>query len=156
MTEYAKPPVALDAKIVGSLTGVFLACQTAARQRVKQGNGGTILTVASNSGVLGGNGRTAYGASKAGIINMTQSMAIELAGHGIRVNCVAPGIVKTRPEQPATPPDFIRSRMPLGRYGRPEEIASVAAFLVSDEASFVTGHTYRADGGFTVFGMPDP
>ncbi len=147
----------LWSRIIGiNLTGVFLSCQTAARQMVQQGSGGCIVTVASNSGVLGGNGRSAYGASKAGIINMTQSMAIELARHRIRVNCVAPGIVKTRPEQPEKLPGFIGSRMPLGRYGRPDEIAAVALFLASDEASFVTGHTYRADGGFTIFGMPDP
>lgn len=138
-----------------NLYGTFLCAQAAARQMVAQGGGGRIVTVASNSGIFGGRGRAAYGASKAGIINMTQTMAIELAEHGILVNAVAPGPTRTRPEHGDTPSDYIRTRMPLSRYGDPAEIAAVAAFLASDEASFVTGHVYAADGGFTISGMMD-
>ncbi len=139
-----------------NLYGTFICAQAAARQMVAQGGGGRIVTVASNSGIFGGMGRAAYGASKAGIINLTQSMAIELAPHGILVNAVAPGPTKTRVNAGAPLSDYIRSRMPLARFGDPSEIAAVAAFLASEDASFVTGHVYAADGGFTISGMMDP
>lgn len=136
-----------------NLYGAFYAGQYAARQMVAQGGGGRIVHVASNSGVFGGRGRAAYGASKAGLINLTQTMAIELAEHGILVNAVAPGATKTRVTGGETPPETVMARMPLRRYGQPEEIAAVAAFLASDECSFTTGHVYCADGGFTVAGV---
>jgi NAD(P)-dependent dehydrogenase (short-subunit alcohol dehydrogenase family) len=127
--------------------------QEAARQMVAQGGGGRIVYVASNSGVFGGRGRAAYGASKAGLINLTQSMAVELAEHDIRVNAVAPGPTKTRAVQGDIPPPSVMARMPMARFGRPEEIAAVAAFLAAEESSFVTGHVYAADGGYTIAGM---
>lgn len=136
-----------------NLYGGFLCGQVAARQMAKQGHGGRIVFVASNSGIFGGRGRAAYGASKAGIINLTQSMAIELAEHGIYVNAVAPGPTLTRPEVQGNLMGSAQTRMPLGRYGTTAEIATVAAFLASDECSFTTGHTYAADGGFTVAGL---
>jgi 3-oxoacyl-[acyl-carrier protein] reductase len=143
-------------RVIGTnLYGTFICAQAAARQMVKQGGGGRIVPVASNSGIFGGRGRAAYGASKAGIINLTQTMAIELAEHGILVNAVAPGPTRTRVNAGAEPSEYIRTRMPLSRYGDPSEIAAVAAFLASDDASFVTGHVYAADGGFTISGMMD-
>ncbi|MEO0670445.1 MAG: SDR family NAD(P)-dependent oxidoreductase [Pseudomonadota bacterium] len=142
-----------DRVIATNLNGTFYACQSAARAMVAAGTPGAIVTMASNSGIFGGRGRAAYGASKAGIINMTQTMAIELAGHGIRVNAVAPGATRTRVTHGDTPPDTVVARMPMARYGEPDEIAAVAAFLASDEASFTTGHVYCADGGFTVAGV---
>ncbi len=136
-----------------NIYGAFYCGQLAARQMVAQGQGGRIVHVASNSGIFGGRGRAAYGASKAGLINLTQTMAIELAEHGILVNAVAPGATKTRITAGATPPATVMARMPLRRYGKPEEIAALAAFLASDECSFTTGHVYCADGGFTVAGV---
>jgi len=136
-----------------NLTGAFLCGQAAARQMVAQGRGGRIVNVASNSGIFGGRGRAAYGASKAGLINLTQSMAIELAEHDILVNAVAPGPTKTSDKQPAEPWPSVKARMPLGRWGRAEEIAEVAFFLASDACSFTTGHVWCADGGYTVAGI---
>jgi 3-oxoacyl-[acyl-carrier protein] reductase len=136
-----------------NLYGTFVCSQAAARQMVAQGRGGRIVNVASNSGLFGGRGRAAYGASKAGIINLTQTMAIELAEHAILVNAVAPGPTKTRSDQPEKPWPSVLSRMPLQRWGDPREIAAVAAFLASGEASFTTGHVYAADGGFTITGI---
>lgn len=136
-----------------NLYGVFYCGQAAARQMVLQGHGGRIVHVASNSGVFGGRGRAAYGASKAGIINLTQTMAIELGEHNILVNAVAPGPTRTRVTRGDTPPPSAVSRMALPRFGDPSEIAAVAAFLASDECSFTTGHVYAADGGFTASGM---
>jgi len=86
-----------------NLTSAFLCGQAAARQLVAQGGGGRIVNTASNSGIFGGRGRAAYGASKAGLINLTQTMAIELAEHGILVNAVAPGPTKTRPARSLPP-----------------------------------------------------
>ena len=136
-----------------NLFGSFYCGQIAARQMVAQGGGGRIIHVASNSGFFGGRGRAAYGASKAGIINLTQTMAIELSEHEILVNAVAPGPTRTRVTKGDGPPPSASSRMALPRFGKPEEIASVAAFLASEECSFTTGHVFGADGGFTVTGM---
>lgn len=136
-----------------NLHGAFMLGQASARQMVADGTHGRIVYIASNSGIFGGRGRAAYGASKAGLINLTQSMAVELAEHGIRVNAVAPGPTKTRAVQGDEPGPAVMMRMPLKRFGAPEEIAAVVAFLASEESSFVTGHTYAADGGYTVSGM---
>lgn len=136
-----------------NLYGTFCCGQYAARQMVAQGGGGRVVNVASNSGIFGGRGRAAYGASKAGIINLTQTMAIELAEHGILVNAVAPGATRTRVTHGDTPPPSVRARMPLARYGEPAEIAEVVAFLASQRCSFTTGHVYCADGGYTVAGV---
>jgi 3-oxoacyl-[acyl-carrier protein] reductase len=136
-----------------NLTGVFITAQAAARRMVAAGTAGRIVNIASNSGIFGGVGRAAYSPSKAGIIALTQSMAVELGPHGIRVNAVAPGPVKTE-RQPLDVPDVaFTQRMSLARFGTPEEVGETVAFLASDRASFTTGHCYGVDGGLTVSGI---
>lgn len=136
-----------------NLNGALLCAQVTARKMVARGLGGKIVNVASNSGIFGGNGRAAYGASKAGLINLTQTMAIELAEHDILVNALAPGPTKTGDHMPDKPWPSVSARMPLARFGRPEEIAAMALFLASDECSSSTGHVFCADGGFTISGI---
>lgn len=135
-----------------NLTGVFLCGQAAARLMAKRG-GGCIINTASNSGIFGGLGRAAYGASKAGIINLTQSMAMELAPHAIRVNAVAPGPIATHRTTTEEPDPVFTQRMSLKRFGLPAEIGAAVAFLASDDASFINGHVIPVDGGFTVTGV---
>jgi 3-oxoacyl-[acyl-carrier protein] reductase len=145
---------AFDRILRTNLTGCFVTAQAAARAMVRGGTGGRIVTTSSVSGQRGGTGRAAYGASKAGIINLTQVLAIELAPHGILVNCVAPGptqVARTAhgPKQRAA---FL-GRMALQRYATPAEIAAAVAFLCSADAGFITGHVLNVDGGFAAFGV---
>ena len=144
-----------------NLNGTFYCARAAARQMVAQNTsspsnggrrGGRILTISSNSGLNGGRGRAAYGASKAGIINLTQSLAIELAEHNILVNCIAPCAIRTQAMRGELPAAF-KARMPLARHGETHEVAAITAFLASDEASFITGQTYAVDGGFSTAGV---
>lgn len=135
-----------------NLTGCFLCGQAAAR--AMKDKGGRIVNISSVSGQAGGMGRAAYGASKAGIINLTQTMAMELAPHGITVNAIAPG--PTQVERTAHGPaqrEALLRRMALKRYGKPSDIAAAAAYLASDDASFVTGHVLNVDGGFHAAGV---
>jgi glucose 1-dehydrogenase len=112
---------------------------------------GSIVNVASVAAVLGGPGTMAYCVSKAGIVQLTNVAAIELAPHGVRVNALGPGTFATEMAQGAysdsTLKDRILPRTPLGRLGRPEEAASIALFLATDDSSYVTGKTLYADGG---------
>jgi 3-oxoacyl-[acyl-carrier protein] reductase len=138
-----------------NLTGVFLCGQTAAREMVKAGRG-RILNVASVAGLRAGSGRSAYGTSKAAVIQLTRQMALELGPMGVAVNAIAPGPVDTpmvlASHTPQTRQGFT-SMVPLKRYGLPEEIASVAAFLTGEQASYVNGQTIYVDGGFTAVGV---
>jgi 3-oxoacyl-[acyl-carrier protein] reductase len=135
-----------------NLSGTFVCAQAAARQMVAQG-GGRIVNVASNSGIFGGRGRAAYGASKAGIINLTQSMAIELAPFGVLVNTLVPGPTKTERVEAEVPGEAFTARMSIKRFGTPAEMAAAATFLASDECSFTTGQLLAVDGGFTATGV---
>ena len=136
-----------------NLKGVFMCGQLVARQMIRQGTGGKIVNLASNSGIFGGRGRAAYGASKAAIINLTQTMAIELAEHSILVNAVAPGATRTRAVSGDVPAPSVYNRAPLQRFADASEIAAMICFAASDECSFTTGHVLAADGGFTVAGV---
>jgi NAD(P)-dependent dehydrogenase (short-subunit alcohol dehydrogenase family) len=138
-----------------NLKGVFLVGQAVARQMVKQiaagGAPGAIVNMSSINAVVAIAGLAAYSASKGGINQLTKVMALSLAPHGIRVNAIGPGSIMTDMLASITTDKAARhrvlSRTPLGRVGDPSEIASIAAFLVSDDASYVTGQTIYADGG---------
>ena len=135
-----------------NLTGTLLAVQAAGRQMVAQGSGGSIVTIASIAALAPEVGTLAYSVSKAGVWMLTKMAAMSLASEGIRVNAIGPGyietnmtaIIKTLPDRP----DQLLEQVPMRRFGQPREIADVALFLASDEASYVTGELLLADGGF--------
>jgi 3-oxoacyl-[acyl-carrier protein] reductase len=133
-----------------NLTGVFLTCQAAARRMVKQGSG-VIVTMSSTNGLVGERDLAAYNASKAGVLLLTKTMAIELAQYGIRCNALNPGFIDTGlAEKAGLDPEFVRSyvdKIPMGRLGRPDEVAGAALFLCTDDASFITGIGLVVDGG---------
>lgn len=136
-----------------NLVGTVLCGQSAARLMAK-GEGGRIVNVSSVSGQVGGTGRTAYGASKAGIINLTQTMSMELAPFGILVNAIAPGPTQVeRTAHGSAQRNAFLSRMAIQRYATPEEVAGAALFLCSEDASFITGHVLNVDGGFASSGV---
>src|SRR5207249_712780 len=130
------------------LFGTFY-CTRAALRIMEKKNAGAIVNMASVAGLAGIPGLAHYGAAKAGIIGFTKSVAMEVGSGNIRVNAIAPGFIDT--PMTADIPPFLRQmttlRTPLGRTGTPEEIAAVALFLVSDEASFVTGQVVSPNGG---------
>jgi glucose 1-dehydrogenase len=141
-----------DRVIAVNLKGVFLAGQAAARQMVKQGGGGAIVNMSSVNAVLAIPNQVPYVVSKGGINQLTKVMALALAPHGIRVNAVGPGTILTELARTAVLGNAeaerkILSRTPLGRMGEPAEVASVALFLASADASYLTGQTIYPDGG---------
>jgi len=141
-----------DRVIAVNLKGVFLAGQAAARQMVRQGGGGAIVNMSSVNAVVAIPDQVPYVVSKGGINQLTKVMALSLARHGIRVNAIGPGTILTELAKTAVLGNReaerkILGRTPLGRLGDPDEVARVAAFLASDDASYVTGQTIYPDGG---------
>ena len=134
-----------------NLKGAFLAGQAVARQIVKQGTTGAIINMSSVNAVLAIPNQVPYVVSKGGINQLTKAMAISLAPHAIRVNAVGPGTIQT-PLLDGVIKDAafrtkVLSRTPIGRFGQPDEVAAIVAWLASEESSYVTGTTVYADGG---------
>jgi 3-oxoacyl-[acyl-carrier protein] reductase len=131
------------------LTGTFLCCRHAAPHMLAQGSG-AIVTMSSSSALTGGTSGAHYAAAKGGVLAFTRALARELAPGGVRVNAVIPAKVETDMLQPAlvAGPEAVRRSVPLGRWGQPEEVAEVVAFLASDAASYVVGAAVQVTGGY--------
>ena len=143
-----------DKVLAVNLTGVFYMAQTAARHMWER-NGGVILQTASTNGIVGQPFYADYNATKAGVIELTKTMALELAPR-VRVCAVAPGYVLTamqRAEYTDAMMEEVNRKIPLRRHARPEEIAALFAFLASDDAAYMTGHVYTIDGAEIAGGL---
>jgi meso-butanediol dehydrogenase/(S,S)-butanediol dehydrogenase/diacetyl reductase len=142
-----------------TLSGAFHGCK-AAIPLMRARGGGAIVNMASASGVAGDFGFAAYNAAKGGVLNYTRAVAIDHAREGIRVNAVCPGPIETAPKKHMDAIPHARERwedsVPMGRFGAPEEVATVVAFLASPDASFITGASIVIDGGLLAHtGQPD-
>jgi NAD(P)-dependent dehydrogenase (short-subunit alcohol dehydrogenase family) len=138
-----------------NLKGTFLVSRHVVPLMVEQARG-SIINLASVEGLEGLNDQAAYNASKGGVVLLTKNMALDYGPRGVRVNCLCPGLIRTpltevlfEEEGLAGMRDAFVGHHPLGRPGRPEEVAAVAAFLAGDDASFVNGHALTVDGGYT-------
>jgi NAD(P)-dependent dehydrogenase (short-subunit alcohol dehydrogenase family) len=143
-----------------NLGGIYSCCRAAAPMMRERG-GGRIVNISSNAAILGFKSMPSYSAAKAGILGLTRALAMDLGRYWITVNTVAPGSIRTGMGDTSgwTTDPRIRAwdaaRTPLPRVGRPEDVAGAVAFLVSDDAAWITGHTLVVDGGFSIAGGPD-
>lgn len=140
-----------NAVIDTNLKGTFNCTQAAAKKMIKNRDG-TIINLSSVVALSGNAGQANYSAAKAGIIGLTKTTAKELASRGVRVNALAPGFIDTEMTQAITTElrEKIASRIPLGRFGSAEDVANLIAFLVSDEAAYITGQVFVVDGGLNI------
>lgn len=136
-----------------NLTGTFLVARVAAARMVAEGLGGSIVNIASINGLAAAPGAGAYTSSKAGVVKLSEHMALEWGAHGIRVNAVAPGLIDAGMSEPINADPAAREarsgRVPLGRLGTADDIAEAVLFLGSEKAAYVTGQTLAVDGGIT-------
>ncbi len=138
-----------------NLNGVFFVARSAAQRMVRQKDGGVIINMGSTNGLTGYPFYASYNSSKAGVIELTRSMALELAP-GVRVNVVCPGYILTPMQEAEYTLEMLREcerKVPLGRLGKPEEVAALFAFLASDDARFITGQCFVLDGGEIAGGL---
>ena len=138
-----------------NLDGTFLTFRGAARQMIEQGDGGSLIGTASLAARFGAPRDAGYGAAKAGIVSLTQTLAVELGKYGIRANALLPGWTRSPQfdawlENPEVE-ERILPRIPLKRWGEPEDWRAVAVYLASRDSSFHTGDTLRLDGGYGIF-----
>ena len=137
-----------------NLTGVMLTCRAVGRHMVERGEGGVLVNLASSAARIALPGAAEYCVSKAGVVMLTQVMAMELLSHGIRVNAIGPGFIETPMTAAMREDPEGRARMegmtPMGRLGQPIEIANAALYLLSEESSYTTGHTLYPNGGIFV------
>ena len=137
-----------------NVKGLFFVSQVVARDWVERGVRGSIVNIGSQAGAVAIEDRATYGASKGAVAQLTRNLALEWAPHGIRVNNVAPTFVRTdltaATLAPGARADELLSRIPLGRFGEPDDVVGAVAFLLGDAAAMVTGHTLLVDGGYTI------
>jgi NAD(P)-dependent dehydrogenase (short-subunit alcohol dehydrogenase family) len=154
---HAQDPQRWQRVVDVNLRGTYLMCRAAGQIMMEARKGGAIVNVSSIVGIGAFPGRSAYGAAKAGVIHLTRTLACEWGAAGIRVNCIAPAYTRTPMvaallERQVFDPALIERRTPLGRFARTEEMATSAAFLLSDWASYITGTVLPVDGGWSAYG----